>query len=949
MLNKDTYISRWLTRKGILLAVLFVSILLLGLAMFLFSKQNQWLDEDYKKQNELVIQENKFEDLFRDIQSAEAAVRGYAGTQNNRFTQNFGSIITSIQSNYQELKKVQGRTNSTLDPALFSEFDRLVQEKIVFMQEVKRLCDSDNCTAALKLLATERGISLTDSIIKLNDATTAAIRSTQQVSKTNFSSISSRNNSLAYIGIISSILLVLVVFYFLLKEIDRVNKISAELKLQKEHFKVTLSSINEGLITTGNNGEIIYMNPAAEKLTGWNSDEAVDEPLSKVYNVVNEETGKPFNNIVSRIIKEGKHVDLENNTILFRKNFDSLVVSNNGSPLKGADGQVAGAVLVFNDISEKKKIEEELRYNEKQFRNIIENMPEAVYTCDELGYIQVYNKAAVKLWGREPLAGKELWCGSFKMFKMDGAELPGENCPMAVALKEARPVSGEELMVQRPDGTLRHVLPSPTPLFNAAGELSGAVNILIDVTDKKEREILIKKNEEKYRNLFDQASDAIVTYSFDSTIHEFNDIICDLSGYTKAEFSKLKITDILVGDLIMSTEKYEAILAGQSVTLYRQFKRKDGELVDMEIKTKMIEDGKILAFGRDVTERKRNEEKIKTANERFEILSKATSDTIWDWDIKNKTMVYNDGLSKMFGYKPEEIGIADNWWKKNIHPDDVKSISQVLENCFKDQKQTIQAEYRYRCADGSYKNIIDRAFIVYDEDGLPGRMIGAMQDVTREKEHAKNMAIAIIQAQENEKRELGMELHDNVNQLLGATLLYLGMAARSSKDGKDVSATLNDCSGYINEAITDIRNLSHRLTPYSKVKVTLKEMIEWLTEPMQKADKFEIEADIDEFDSSVVTNDIQTNIYRIIQEQLNNIVKHADAQKVKIQVHAAPGSIKLLVSDNGAGFDRGIVKAGIGLENIKRRAEMLSGNLTLNTSPGNGCELFVELPLKKEN
>ena len=94
-------------------------------------------------------------------------------------------------------------------------------------------------------------------------------------------------------------------------------------------------------------------------------------------------------------------------------------------------------------------------------------------------------------------------------------------------------------------------------------------------------------------------------------IHEFNDIICEISGYTKAEFDKLKISDILVGELIISTEKYNAILSGQSVTLYRQFRRKDGVILDMEIKTKLLHDGKILGIGRDVTERNRNEEKIR--------------------------------------------------------------------------------------------------------------------------------------------------------------------------------------------------------------------------------------------------------------------------------------------------------------------------------------------------
>jgi len=576
---------------------------------------------------------------------------------------------------------------------------------------------------------------------------------------------------------------------------------------------------------------------------------------------------------------------------------------------------------------------------------MIENLPEAVYTCDADGYIQIFNDAAVKLWGRIPVAGKDMWCGSVKIFNTDGAALPFEKYPMAIALKEARPVIGREVIVQRQDGTIRHILPSPIPLFNAAGALSGAVNMLIDVTDKREREILIKKTEQKYRNLFEQASDAILIYSFDGTIHEFNNIICNISGYTKEEFAELRLNDILIGDLVISAEKYEAILAGHPVTLYRKFKRKDGSPVDMEIKAKLLEDGNVLAFGRDVTERNRDEEKMKKAVERYEILSRATSDTIWDWDMKNDTILYNKGISKMFGYSFDEIDNGADWWKDNIHKDDKSRIENILGEAFKNRTGAIQLEYRYRCADYSYNNILDRAFIVYDDNKKPVRMIGAMQDITREKEHERHIAVTIIDTQEKERREIGMELHDNVNQLLSATLLYLGMALRSAADQKELTATLKNCIDYVNESINDIRKLSHRLTPYTKDEVSLKDVIELLIEPMRETDQFEINIEVEEFTKDVVSRDIQTNLYRIIQEQMTNILKYANAGKVDIIIRLEGSSVKLIITDDGIGFDPDTVKAGIGIENMKRRIEIFSGNFAINSSPGNGCELIVQLPL----
>jgi PAS domain-containing protein len=125
--------------------------------------------------------------------------------------------------------------------------------------------------------------------------------------------------------------------------------------------------------------------------------------------------------------------------------------------------------------------------------------------------------------------------------------LPPEKYPMAIAIKEHRLVYGEEVIVQRPDGSLMHVNPYSSPLFNTRGQLSGAVNLLMGAAKKGEKE---KENEEKYRKTIEQASDAILIYSLDGTIHEFNNSCCTLPGYSREEYAKLRLNDILIGDII---------------------------------------------------------------------------------------------------------------------------------------------------------------------------------------------------------------------------------------------------------------------------------------------------------------------------------------------------------------------------------------------------------------
>jgi PAS domain S-box-containing protein len=1005
--------------------------------------------------------------------------------------------------------------------------------------------------------------------------------------------------NLTYPALSVFILPCVAIFFFLRVEIARTKKISENQGVKKENYRVILNSLGEGLITTDKKGRVVFMNPAAERFTGWNWREAKKKMLHKVFNAVNEKTGNPVDPIVSRILKEGKKIEWENNILLKSKNACTFVISNNGSPMLDLSGSITGAVLVFNDITEKDKNEKELKESEKQYRSLIQNLPEAVYTCDEDGFIKLYNKAAVELWGREPVTGKDLWCGFRKIFNTDGTDLPPDTCPMAICLKEGMPVHGREMMVQRPDESFRQVLSYPTPLFNTEGKLTGAINMMIDVTSKKEKEILIQKTEEKYHSLIDQASDAILIYSFDGTIHEFNKSCYTLLGYTAEEFSKLKLSDILVENIIVNPENNIAILAGETKTLTSHLIRKEGAPMETEITVKMLADGKVIAFARDITDSKKTEKEIKRSNERFkligqatndviwewnletnelwgnemhqqlygltladpvpaddewkrrlhaddrervikniedtltsekntwdgeyrmhtenkgevyiygqtyilrnnegkpvrmigsmmditerkkaehaikkekelsdsiinslpgvfyfydenlkllrwnkqlenvtgysaaelkemnpadffegedrmymrersrkvfsagsgdaeasfttkagkkipfyftglrmqnegkpsllgiginiterkesetktkqaieryDLLARATSDTIWDWDIVNNKMLYNYGITQMLGYQKSEVENVVDWWNEKLHPDDIQKVTESLETIFEKGLQRFQLTYRFRCADGLYKHIFDRAFVVFDESGKPYRMIGAMQDITYQVEEEIRISKAIIDAQEVERRNIGRELHDNVNQILGGSLIALGMVKESKTDSAKATEYIETTKGYIGDAVDEIRKLSHHLAPPTFDDISLKDVFETLLFSINLDNRFTINFHIDELNETVISDDIQINLYRILQEQVKNIIKYAEAGTIEVLVTLPGPAVRMRIFDNGKGFDTKASKNGIGLSNIKKRAESLSGKFLLNSAPGKGCEIIVEIPLTR--
>ena len=156
------------------------------------------------------------------------------------------------------------------------------------------------------------------------------------------------------------------------------------------------------------------------------------------------------------------------------------------------------------------------------FRNLLDAIPAAVYTCDTEGRIAYYNAAAVALWGREPDLEHDRWCGAWRILTVDGVPLPHAQCPMAIAIREHRSLPGHEILAERPDGSRAHVRVHPQPLRDAAGTLTGAVNLMVDVTAERRAAQAVADSEMRLTGIVDSAMDAIVTVDADRRILMFN-------------------------------------------------------------------------------------------------------------------------------------------------------------------------------------------------------------------------------------------------------------------------------------------------------------------------------------------------------------------------------------------------------------------------------------------
>ena len=239
-----------------------------------------------------------------------------------------------------------------------------------------------------------------------------------------------------------------------------------------------------------------------------------------------------------------------------------------------------------------------------RFREIIQALPAAIYTTDAAGRITFYNDAAAAMWGRRPALGDDQWCGSWKLYWPDGTQLPHDECPMAVALKTRRPMRNVEAVAEKPDGTRVPFAAYPTPLFDAAGELVGAVNMLVDLTHRKQAD----ENAQRLASVVESSDDAIISKDLDGIVRSWNKGAERLFGYTAQEVIGKPITILFPPDRIDEEPCIlERLRRGERVGHYEtERRRKDGTLVDVSLTVSPIfsTDGRVIGaskIARDIS------------------------------------------------------------------------------------------------------------------------------------------------------------------------------------------------------------------------------------------------------------------------------------------------------------------------------------------------------------
>jgi PAS domain S-box-containing protein len=244
-----------------------------------------------------------------------------------------------------------------------------------------------------------------------------------------------------------------------------------------------VESSDDAIVSKDLNGTITTWNRGAERLFGYKTAEVIGKPITILIppDRLDEEPG-----ILARI-RRGERID-HYETVRRRKDGSLVDISLTVSPMRDDKGAIVGASKIARDTTERKQAEAKLRDSEQQLKEILAAIPAAIYTTDAQGKITYYNEAAVELAGRTPTIGSDEWCVTWKLYWPDGRPMRHDECPMAVALKEGRPIRNAEAIAERPDGSRVPFIPYPTPLRDWTGKVVGAINMLVDVSERKQAE-----------------------------------------------------------------------------------------------------------------------------------------------------------------------------------------------------------------------------------------------------------------------------------------------------------------------------------------------------------------------------------------------------------------------------------------------------------------------------
>lgn len=729
------------------------------------------------------------------------------------------------------------------------------------------------------------------------------------------------------------------------RDISGRKKAEEALRMERSLFRTVIDNIPDSIYVKDTEGRKIIANPQELKYMGVNSE---TEAIGKTdFDIYPAEQAVSFDRDDQLVLKKGKTV-LNKVELIFDQQKQRNWLLSSKVPLRNEQNEIIGLVGIGHNITERQKMIEQLNESKERLDKIIQSSSDWVWEVDAQGKYTYCSDKVERILGytADEIIGKT----PFDLMPENESKKMGEIFSEIVHKKELI-VDLENWNVHK-NGQLVCMLTNGYPVFDNEGNLKGYIGVDKDITIRKNAEKVLNEYIEKLRILIELIPYIIIFKDGNGRWMIINEKARKRYGFTDSEW--LGKTDLQMArersdyaklhmDMNYQDEKAwekRATYIFDTVGTHKNGIGYTHEITKVPLFETNGDRKGILVIVNDITQRKKEESHLKLLE--TVILNATDAIVITEvqaTDITGPRIVFvNEAYLKMTGYSREEILGNTPRILQGINTDknELKKMHQaIVEN----QPCEIEVINYKKNGEEFWTSIAISP--VLDDKGKAVYWVGIKRDITESKKQEQNVKKAILSAQENEKYFIGRELHDNVAQLLIGSLLSLGMVkALTEKD----TNWLKDTNDTIHTAIDEIRRLSHHLAPASFKGNSFSVAVEDFLNSNPIKSKFKINKRIDKLDKVNLSSDIQLNMYRILQEHFQNIIKHSKATIVDITIRLSGNMLRMRITDNGNGFDTSAPTKGIGLQNIITRVEMFSGLCSIRSSEGNGCELIVKLP-----
>jgi PAS domain S-box-containing protein len=733
--------------------------------------------------------------------------------------------------------------------------------------------------------------------------------------------------------------------------------------LKPDAPRFTITYLNEAFAKAAMTGKHIIGKGLFEVFTGneGNPDaESVHDLRASLFKVM--ETKKPHQMSVLRYDPKNPETN----------NYEVRYWMPVNTPVMNQEQEITYIIHSAEDVTaeilmkeQEKKAQQEARRLQDEQAQILESIVDGFISTDRNWKVKYWNRQAENIFNisRKDVLGHNLWDVIKEIHVKKLYAFFHE------AMEENKPVHFEKY----------YALQDTWLQINAYPSEQGLTAFLVNITESKKAQELVLKNERRFRALIENISDGLIIISKTGVVLDVSYSGRKILGYRSQDLiGEKKYKNLIYPDdqkrvrkafqytLNLSHQRQAFISklgssslqnifqnAANEKTVEFRFKMPDGNYKWLEGTFHYLLDedgiGSIVLNFRDITKRREQEVQLQTSEEKYRSLFNNSPATIIIWTLGDlRIQEVNQTAINLYGYTRNEF-LSMNILDTRPIEEHERLINVAVELEKKGATSTGVWQIKTKRGTIIFMNISFHRINYGSSDAVLSLGTNVTDKIMLQKkldqerrQKQQEITEAVLITQENERAELAKELHDNINNILNTTRLYIEHALTKEKKQEEL---LQHSHEYITKAIHEIRQLSRTLMPPSLGEVSLKQELEELFSNLKslKTYDFEFQFSLDRED--ILSDALRLAIFRIIQEQLNNILKHAGATKIAVHIVQLDHKVKVYIRDNGKGFDPGKGPRGLGLRNITSRANLFGGQVEINSQAGQGTELQVIFPL----